>query len=172
MTATSVPASRPRALPFDVRRVLVVAAVVALVDGLYVVGVFDWSMGATTAPRIFQGIALALVGRELALGGGWWTALLGLAMHVGVALSWTLVWALLYGGSARVRALVRTVPRALVAGVLYGVGVHLAMQLAILPLTHARVSPMLSRGALLVLLAHVTVIGPPIVLLQRRASTD
>lgn len=168
MTATSLPVERSRPQSFDLRRVLRAAAVVGVVDGLYVVAVFDWIMGATTAQRIFQGIALALFGRELALGGGWWTALLGLAMHFSVAFGWSLVWATLYSASASVRSFVEAAPRAIAAGALYGVFVHLMMQLAILPLTHARVSPLLSRGALLVLLAHVTVIGPPIVLLQRR----
>jgi hypothetical protein len=41
------------------------------------------------------------------------------------------------------------------------------MQLIILPRTYATPGPLLTRGAMLVLLAHVLVVGPPIVLIAR-----
>jgi len=152
-------------------KVLVATAVVALLDGLFAVVVFASILRATTATRIFQGIAAAVLGRADALAGGPRTALLGLALHILVALAWTTVWAFAYWRSATLRLLVRSTAGAVTAGALYGVFVHLTMQLAVLPLTAAGRGPLFSAGSLLVLLAHVTVVGPPIVLLVRRRPT-
>ncbi|HEY2855999.1 MAG TPA: hypothetical protein VGJ18_24380 [Gemmatimonadaceae bacterium] len=153
-------------------KVLVATAVVALLDGLFAVGVFAWILRATTAARIFQGIAAAVLGRADALAGGPRTALLGLAIHILVALTWTAVWALAYSRSATIRLLVRSTAAAVTAGALYGVFVHLTMQLAVLPLTAAGRGALVGRSSLLVLLAHLIVVGPPIVLIVRRPVAD
>jgi hypothetical protein len=142
-------------------------AVVALLDGLYVIAAFVWILGVTTPQRLFQGIAYAVIGSP-ALDGGWRTALLGVLLHVIVASGWSIAWSLLYSVSATIRHTVETTHAALLTGVVYGVFVHLAMQLVVLPLTRARTAPLLSKGGLIVLLAHMLVIGPPIVLLVRR----
>jgi hypothetical protein len=147
-------------------RVITVGAVVALLDGLYVVALFAWVLGVTTVQRIFQGIALAVVGRSAAFG-EWRTAALGAALHLLVAVGWTAVWALAYTNVAPLRRMVRTTGAALFTGFAYGALVHVAMQLAVLPLTNVTTRPLLERGSLLVLLAHVLVVGPPIVLLTR-----
>ena len=94
--------------------------------------------------------------------------LMGVALHTLVALAWTTVWALGYSRSAVLRNAVRSTAGALIAGVLYGAFVHLTMQLLVLPLTAVGRGPLLSTGSLLVLLAHLTVVGPPIVLIVRR----
>ena len=148
------------------KRALAAATTVFVLDGLYVVAVFAWMMGATTPQRIFQGIARALMGSG-AFRRGASTAALGVAMHFGVALVWSIVWALLYARSARLQRTVANPVAAVLVGVAYGVAVHLAMQLVVLPLTHAPSAPLLSRGGLLVLLAHVLVVGPPIVMIVR-----
>ena len=154
------------------RRIVAVGAVVAVVDGLYVVALFSWLLGVTTPRRIFQGIALALVGRSAAFVGGWRTTLLGAGLHLLVAIGWTAVWALAYASSEPLRRAVRTTTGALVVGVAYGVFVHLGMQLLVLPLTNVAARPLLQWDSLLLLLAHMLVIGPPVVLLiGRRATT-
>ena len=157
--------SRPAAVPL--RSIVATALFVALIDGLYVVAAFDWIMGVTTATRLFQGIALALVGRDTALGGGTAMVMLGMATHVAIALAWTTAWALLVMLVPRLRELATSLPAAIFLGIAWGIVIHLAMQLALLPMTQAAVAPLASRGSLIVLLAHVTVIGPPIVLLLR-----
>lgn len=148
-------------------RATAAAATVFVLDGLYVVAVFAWLMQAATAQRVFQGIARALIGSE-AFEGGATTMAIGVAMHFGIALLWSAVWALLYARSARIRRYVARLGAALLLGIVYGIAVHLAMQLVVLPLTQAPVAPLLSRGGLLVLLAHVVVVGPPIVMIVRR----
>lgn len=168
MTAPSIPLvaadARARALA---SRALAAAALVFWLDGIYVMAVFAGVLGATTPERIFQGIAGALLG-PAAFDGGWQTALLGVAMHFLVSLGWTALWLAAYERSERLRAFVAGAGRAVLAGVLYGALVHLLMQRVVLPMTDAPALPLLAPGALLVLLAHVTVIGPPIVLLTRR----
>jgi hypothetical protein len=147
------------------RRVLLSALTVFVLDGLYVVGVFSWMLGLTTPDRIFRGIAVAVLGRgALTMG---WSAALGVILHFLVALGWSVVWALLLARSRALRRLTAGPAGAVVAGAGYGVFVFLAMQLIVLPLTRATPGPLLTMNSLLVLIAHVLVVGPPIVLLQR-----
>jgi len=166
MTTSTLSHSAPSVLP-DIRRVLAAALIVALLDGLYVVLVFAVPSDSITAPRLFQGIAVPLFGPGIREG-GWWTSGLGVFLHTGVALVWSMVWALLLGWSAHLRQLVQRLPQAIVTGVGYGVVVHLAMQCVVIPLTpYGTPGPLLSGPSLLVLLAHVLVVGPPIVLMLR-----
>jgi hypothetical protein len=145
---------------------------VALLDGLFAVGVFAWILRATTATRIFQGIAAAVLGRADAFAGGVRTTLLGLGLHILVALTWTALWALAYSRSARLRVFVRSASAAVSAGLLYGAFVHLTMQLLVLPLTAVGRGALLGRSSLLVLLAHLIVVGPPIVVIVRRPTSE
>jgi hypothetical protein len=154
-----------------VARVIVAAVAVGVLDGLYVVGVFVGLMHVTTATRIFQGIARALLG-ESAFAGGTTTAAVGLAMHFGVALAWSTVWGVIYQWSARIRHSVAANARALMIGAAFGLAIHLIMNRLVLPLTLAPPAPPASRSALLVLLAHVTVVGPVMVLLVRMPRAD
>ena len=153
-------------------RVFIATGVVAILDGLFAVGVFAWILQVTTATRIFQGIAAAVLGRAEALAGGPRTTLLGVALHTLLAFIWTAVWALSYWRSATLRTVVRGTAGALAAGALYGAFVHLTMQLLVLPLTAIGRGPLLATGSLLVLLAHLTVVGPPIVLIVRRTASQ
>jgi hypothetical protein len=172
MTASSLPiggAGARVAAPGIVARVARAAAAVWLLDGLYIVVVFAVMLHATTVQRMFQGIARAVIGPS-AFTGGLSTAALGVLVHFLVSLSWSSVWAAVYESSGMVRRRVASLGWALVAGVAYGVFVWLAMRVVVLPLTqNPPAGPILARGTLLVLLAHVLVIGPPIVLLERRA---
>ena len=151
------------------RRVLAAAALVGVLDALYVVVVFSLAMRVATPTRISQGVARALLGRSAFAGGGA-TAALGLAMHFGVALGWTVVWAAAYRASARLRVGVRDPRAAAAIGAAYGLLVWLAMNLMILPLTLAPPPPFGTPTSYLVLASHLLVIGPPIVLLVRDAD--
>ena len=172
MTTSAAALAPKRRLHFSAlaSEIFAATAIVALLDGLYAVVVFAWILGATTSTRIFQGIASALVGRAAASAGGLRTTVLGLALHVLVALAWTIVWAIVYSRSARVRELVRDTSLAIITGILYGALVHLAMQLLVLPMTPVGRGALLGKASLLVLLAHLTVVGPPIVLTVRRPA--
>ncbi len=145
------------------------AATVWLLDGLYVIVVFAILLHVVAAQRIFQGIAHAVLGQP-AYSGGASTTALGVVLHFLVALGWSCVWALIYESNEATRRFVARRGRALAAGVVYGVFVWLAMRFMVLPLTHNPPSDSITaRANLLVLLAHVLVVGPPIVLLERRA---
>jgi len=171
MTASLLSLDRTTPRPTGVgvvARIARAAGTVWLLDGLYVVVVFAGMLHATTAQRIFQGIARAVLGPP-AFSGGATTTAIGVFMHFLVALSWSCVWAAVYESSAAIRRAVASAGRALAVGVAYGVFVWLSMRYLVLPLTHSPpAGPIMARGTLLVLLAHITVIGPPIVLLERR----
>ncbi len=145
-----------------VRRVLVAAALVAVLDGLFAVGLSAALRGTLDPPRVFQGIARAALGPP-AMTGGLRTALIGLAMHFGVALAWTTLYLLLVRHVGPARRLVRRVGP-LLAGVGYGVVVWLGMNLVVVPLTLNAPTPIASRVFLWLLLGHMVVVGPPIAL--------
>jgi hypothetical protein len=150
-----------------VGRTFTAALAVFALDGLYVVTVFAVLLHRTTAERIFQGIAFAAIGPS-AVVGGWRTAALGLFLHFCVALGWSAVWAVIYEHSSSLRRTVSTTSRALAVGALYGAAIWLAMELVVLPLTHAKPGPLFTVSGMFVMLAHLLVIGPPIVLVVRR----
>jgi len=154
-----------------IRRVLLAGITVAILDGLYVVVVFAVILDATTAERIFQGIARALLGQS-ASSGGWGTAAFGMFLHSMVAMGWSSVWAIIYENSRSLRQRVVNVRPALVVGASYGVFVWAAMRYAVLPLTKAVTGPLMSRGTALVLLAHILVVGPPIVMIYRHREME
>ena len=148
-------------------RVLRAALVVFVLDGLYVVIVFVLILQRTTFERMFQGIAFAVLG-PAALTGGWVTASLGVLLHFSVALGWSAVWMIAYERSDLLLRATITAPRAAVVGAAYGIFVWLAMHFVVLPFTHAKPGALLTFGSILVAVAHLLVVGPPIVLLERR----
>jgi len=167
MTAASIPlVGRERVL---VARVLVAGAVVGVLDGLYVTGVYAVALRATTPVRLFQSIARALLD-QAAMTGGLATAALGLALHFSVALAWSAVWAVCYERSPALRRRVVTTRGAALFGAGYGVLVWLSMNLVVVRLTLATPTPVASWSFFVVLLAHVLVVGPPIALIVRRSA--
>ena len=154
-------------------RVLRAGAVVGALDGAYVVIVYALILRVTTAPRIFQGIASRLLGPS-ALEGGTGTALIGLAMHFGVAFGWTIVFALLYRSLGGLRRLVASTGGALAAALAYGTAIWLIMNRLVVPALGGKATPVSASGFWIVLAAHLTVVGPPIVWMvrDRRAGGD
>jgi hypothetical protein len=78
--------------------------------------------------RILQSVAAGLLGRA-AYAGGASTALLGLALHFGIACTAAAVY---YAASRRMPFLLR---RAVLAGMLYGIAVFFVMNRIVLPLS-------------------------------------
>jgi len=148
-------------------RVLRAAAAVFVLDGLYVVLVFVLILRRTTVERLFQGIAYAVMG-QAAFAGGWWAAFFGLLLHFSVALAWSVVWIFAYERSDLLRRATATPMRAVLVGAAYGIFIWLAMHFLVLPFTHAKPGALLTFGSILVAVAHLLVVGPPIVLLERR----
>ncbi|HEY2064521.1 MAG TPA: hypothetical protein VGG84_01070 [Gemmatimonadaceae bacterium] len=154
-----------RASRTPIRRALLAGATVGVLDGLAAVLFYTGALHVPPA-RIFQGIGRALLGMA-AFTGGTSTALLGLAMHFGVAIGWAVVYAVLYSRSPALSQMTRTTGGALAVGAVYGAFVDLAMTFVVVPLT--RIGPSHSPASIFVamLVIHMVVVGPPIALIVK-----
>ncbi len=113
--------------------------------------------------RTFQGIAGGLLGAKT-FQNGINSAMLGVALHFAIA----------FGAAAAYYFASRYIPflidRALAAGVLYGIAVHLFMQFVVIPLSAIGPTPLVMRNFVAVLVAHIVVVGPSIALTVQRYS--
>jgi len=132
-----------------------------LLDGLSAVAITLLFGGKVT--RTFQGVASGVSG-PAAFQGGISSALLGVALHFLIA----------FGAAATYYLASRYIPllinRVLLAGVLYGIAVHLFMQFVVIPLSAIGPRPLVIRSFIAVLIAHIVVVGPSIALTVRRYS--
>jgi len=147
-------------------RTLAAGATVGVLDGITAWLFYAVVLRLTSAERLFQGIARALIG-DGAFAGGRATAALGLLLHLTVAFTWAAAYALLYRRWAGLRRLTRSTGGALLAGAALGAVVWFAMTLVVLPMTHARPTPLRSGIFVAMLAIHMVVVGTPITLLVR-----
>jgi uncharacterized membrane protein YagU involved in acid resistance len=119
-----------------------------------------------TVVQLLQGIAGGVMGKA-AYAAGASSIAVGLAVHCTIAFAWTIVYLIIVRRSARLRRIITTWRGRLLLGVGYGVLVWLLMDFVVLPLSRATPTPLFSANFLYTLLAHVTVVGPPIVLLLK-----
>jgi hypothetical protein len=115
----------------------------------------------STFARLWQGVASTLLGKG-ALDGGNRTVAIGLVMHFGVALAWTVVFLLLYENSARIRAVVASRHGVLKVASVYGPFIWLVMSLVVIPLLVHR-PPKLNFRWLVQLIGHIPAVAIPIV---------
>lgn len=113
--------------------------------------------------RMLQGIAFSVLGKA-AYDGGVATAVLGLALHTGVALGAAAMFFALY----RAFAVVRT--WWLMSGVLFGAAFYVFMQLVVLPLTRLPHQAFPPPHWMPVFVAHITAVGPVIAAVTRWRS--
>jgi uncharacterized membrane protein YagU involved in acid resistance len=114
--------------------------------------------------RVLQSVASGLLGAA-AKEGGLATAALGLLLHFLIAFAIATVY---YLASRRLGLLVR---RAVICGLLYGIGVYLVMNFVVLPLSAIYFKPTYPLAVLLPgLVGHMLLIGLPIALITRRYS--
>ncbi len=113
------------------------------------------------AARLLQGIGSGLLG-DRAFAGGATTALLGLALHYLIALTWTLV---LVVGFRIVAALRRHL---VLTGIAHGVVVWSVMNLVVLPSSNVRHAPIRLRPAVAAAIILILCIGLPISLVVGR----
>jgi uncharacterized membrane protein YagU involved in acid resistance len=132
-----------------------------VLDGLSAIAITLFFGGKVI--RTFQGIAAGVLGPKT-FQGGIHTALLGLALHFLIAFGAAAVY---YVASRYIPLLIN---RALAAGVLYGIAVHLFMQFVVIPLSAIGPRPLVMRSFIAVLIVHVIVVGPSIALTVRRYS--
>jgi hypothetical protein len=140
---------------------------VALLQGVFAYLAYV-AVGSTTTTGLFQGIASALVGR-VAYFGGTKTFVLGIVLHVVVALGWSVIFLLLLRGTKFVPRMLATSFGALKVASWYGPLVYVAMSMAVIPLFTHRVPP-LTLDWLTMLLGHIPFVGLPIALIVGRAA--
>jgi hypothetical protein len=142
-------------------RALVRAGVsTAIVDGTFS-SVLSVAAYHSTVSRLFQGVAAVPFGAR-ALEGGTPFALIGIAMHVGVAFSWSAVFLFLYLRSAAVRNVVASRFGELKAALVFGPLVWTAMSLAVIPTFTHRAPPITIRWWIQ-FAGHAPFVGLPIV---------
>ncbi len=146
--------------------ILRAGAAVGVLDGLFAVMMYAVILRVTTATRIFQGIARALLGTS-AFDGGLATAALGLAMHFGMALAWSAVYYLLYRRAGWLRELAADRWGPVVIGAVYGPIVWALMNRVIVPLTRAPPMSMHSWQWPVMSLGHMVFVGLPIAVIVR-----
>ncbi len=133
---------------------------VGVLDGLAAIVTFG--LRGTPPHRIFQGIAVGLLGRA-SYEGGWATAALGVALHFTVALGIVTTYVL---ASRVVPALAE---RPLLFGPIYGVAAFFVMNLVVIPLSAIGAVVLRWPAAFNGLLIHALVVGPPATIAAAKA---
>lgn len=110
---------------------------------------------------VLQSVASGLLGGA-AYDGGAATALLGLILHLAIAL----IAAGVYVFTAQRVALLRA--RAIQCGVLFGLAMFAVMNYLVVPLSRADVTPPTPAGMIQQMLVHVLLFGLPVALIARR----
>ena len=160
MSGTSGALSRPHAF----QTIFLGGSIAGVLDGLDAV-IFYGLAYAVSPPHLFQSIASGLVGPR-AFQGGWFTVVLGVALHFSIAIGASAVY---YAASLLIPALVR---KPWISGPWFGIGLFFFMQHIVLPLSAVapRTHPMSPVEVLDQLFSHAFLVGLPIALLARRSS--
>ena len=149
---------------------LLVAAstiVVALLDGLFAIVLYV-VRGNTSVERLFQSIASALIG-PAAFRGGATTFALGIALHLLVALAWSVIFLLALRGTRFVPRMLAWRFGALDVAVWFGPLIYVVMSMGLIPLFTHRVPP-INANWIIVLLGHIPFVALPITLIVGRAT--
>jgi hypothetical protein len=140
--------------------VLGAGLLVAILDGILASMIYVVVLQVITVPQLFQSIAHAVLGKA-AFEGGMSTAAVGLAMHYGVALTWSLVYWLAWRRWPTLRRF-RARYGAVAMALLYGPMVWVIMDLVVMPFTRNRVNSPLAGMFWVMLAGHVLSVGLPI----------
>src|SRR5262249_45829879 len=143
-----------------------------LLFGGIVVGMFDisyailfWSIRSGVKPiRVFQSVAAGLIGRQAALAGGIETAILGGFLHFFIATAVVVVYWLAS------RWIPMLIQRPVVFGILYGVGVWVVMNYAVIPLSRTSRGSAIPVWIICSIIVHALFIGLPAAFFARAAS--
>jgi len=165
MKLPSTAATRPGDLP----RLLFAAGVVAVLDISFAATYWVVYRGAITFTRLLQSIASGLLGKA-AFDGGAGTAWVGAAAHCTVALGWSTIFLL---AARRWPAFRRELGRrhgALKVGMPFGMMVWLAMNFVVVPLSHARPTPVWSTWFFVSLAWHAVGVGLPMAVILREPA--
>ena len=134
--------------------------VTAVVDGIFASTMSATVYGSTVA-RLWQGVASTVLGPS-ALQGGTRTVLVGMVMHVGVALGWSTVFLFLWLRSEALRRRTATWPGVVGVAALYGPFIWLVMSLVVIPTLTGR-PPTFALRWWVQLFGHIPFVAVPIV---------
>jgi hypothetical protein len=115
----------------------------------------------STFARLWQGVASTLLG-PTAIGGGTRTTLTGIAMHIGVAFTWSTVCLLLYLGSGWLRRVVETTSGLLAVAAVYGPCIWMVMSFIVIPSLTGR-PPSVTYRWWVQFFGHIPFVAVPIV---------
>ena len=145
-----------------------------LVRAWLVIAVVDWIFASTlgvvaygsTVGRVWQGVASVVLGPS-ALQGGLRTVLVGVALHLCVAFTWTAVFLGLALLSERLRAIISTPGGVLAVAVVYGPLVWIVMSTLVIPSATGR-PPKIGARWWVQIVAHMFFVALPIVAMVAR----
>jgi hypothetical protein len=131
----------------------------AVLDALFSSCLVKFAYGSTVT-RLWQGVASVPLGPSM-LDGGTRTALIGLAMHFGVALTWSIVFLLLYEGVRGLRS-ITSGPGLFAVACMYGPLIWMTMSFVVIPhFTHR--SPTVNYRWWVQFFGHIPFVALPIV---------
>jgi len=140
---------------------------VAVSDGLFASATGIWIKPYATPFRVFRGVASVLFGRG-ALEGGVPMALVGMLMHLCVALFWSGLFILALENSDKLRSAIQNAPGAILVAIVYGGLIWLVMSLIVIP-TMVHRPPNITTKWWVQFLGHPLFVVTPMILLNRRA---
>ena len=112
-------------------RLLQAGLVTAVIDGAFS-SVLSRFFYHSTVTRLWQGVASVLLGPD-AMNGGMRTAMIGLAMHVGVAFAWTAVFLIVLTLAPQIGRFANARFGLITLAAIYGPIVWMVMSLAVIP---------------------------------------
>lgn len=137
----------------------------ALVDGLFASALSKFGYHSTVT-RLWQGVASTVLG-PAALEGGMRTALVGVVMHVGVALAWSTVFLALVSALPALRRLLASPAGVLAVAVVYGPFIWVVMSTLVIPTLTGR-PPRFGGRWWIQLAGHVVFVALPMVTVVAR----
>ena len=164
------------AIPFDatesrssfVTAWLRTGLMVAISDGLFASATGILIPPYATPFRVFRGVASVLFGRG-ALNGGVPMALVGMLMHLSVALFWSGLFLIALRNSPALRDAIQSWPKAILVATVYGPTIWLIMSLIVIPgLVHR--PPTIGAKWWVQLIGHIPFVVGPMILANRRSA--
>jgi len=168
MTTATSPLAFERSDQRDVRRVLTSAVVVFFCDLTFAMVLSTVARHQFVSPgRVFQGIAVGLLGKA-SLDGGVPTMVLGAVLHFTIALTWSTVYLIAWRRSEALQRLTTTLGGTIVVGLAFGEFIWLFMRLIVMELSRIQTGSLNSWIFWVQVAIHPIVVGIPIAFLVGR----
>ena len=144
--------------------------VVAVSDGLFASATGMFIAPYATPFRVFRGVASVVFGRAVLNGGVPW-ALVGIAMHICVAMFWSGVFILALRNSALIRDAIQSWPTAILVAAIYGPFIYLVMTMIVIPAFLHR-PPTIGTKWWVQLIGHAPFVVMPMILMNRNRARE